>query len=240
MKIHVVQSGDTLWRIAQNYGTSMNQIIVANGLDDPNRMVLGEALVIPNPFQQYVVQRGDTLWQIANRYGVSIQEIIAPNQLTDASRLYIGQVLTIPVIYHTIQPGETLWSIANHYGTTISAIVQANQIQNPGMIHVGQRLRIPEAPKKTIEVNAYITDMGQAGANIVTPLTPSFTYVTPFSHRVNEDGSLTALNDDLIISAARNRNVSPLLVLTNFVDSKFDSDRVKACFKKCRYSKYTY
>lgn len=225
MKIHVVQSGDTLWRISQNYGTSMNQIIAANGMDDPNRLVLGEALVIPTPFQQYVVQRGDTLWQIANRYGVSIQEIVDANQLTDASKLYIGQVLTIPVLYHTIQPGETLWSIANQYGTTISAIVQANQIQNPGMIYVGQRLRIPEAAKTAIEVNAYVTDTGQAGANVVTPLTPYFTYVTPFSHRVNEDGSITPLNDDLIISAARNRNVSPLLVLTNFVGSKFDSDR---------------
>ncbi|PKR82734.1 LysM peptidoglycan-binding domain-containing protein [Heyndrickxia camelliae] len=225
MKIHVVQSGDTLWRISQNYGTSIQQIIAANGLDDANRLVLGEALVIPNPYQQYVVQHGDSLWQIANRFGVSIQEIADANQLTATSLIYIGQMLTIPVIYHIVQPGETLWAIANKYGSTISAIVQANQIQDPERLFVGQRLRIPETPKPTIEVNTYVTATGQAGANTVTPLTPYFTYVSPFSHNVNEDGSITSLNDDKIISTARNRGVSPLLVLTNFVDSKFDSDR---------------
>lgn len=225
MKIHVVQSGDTLWRISQKYGIPINQIVAANGLDDPNRLVLGEALVIPAPYQQYVVQRGDTLWLISSRFGVTIQEIINANQLTDPSKLYIGQVLIIPVVYHNIQPGETLWVIANRYGTTVSAIVQANQIQNPGMINVGQRLRIPEAPKTAIEVNAYVTDMDQTGANLVAPLAPYFTYISPFSHRVEEDGSISPLKDEAIIQVARNRNVSPLLVLTNFVGSMFSSDR---------------
>jgi spore germination protein len=225
VKIHVVKSGDTLWRISQIYGTTINQIIAANGLDNPNRLVLGEALVISAPYQQYIVQSGDALWSIARRFGVTVQEIVNGNQLTDPSTLYIGQVLTIPILYHTIQSGETLWAIANRYGTTVSAIVQANKIQNPAMINVGQRLRIPEAPKPVTEVNAYVTDMQQTGANVVAPLTPYFTYVSPFSHGVMEDGSISPLNDEAIIKVAREKKVAPLLVLTNFVGSKFSSDR---------------
>ena len=225
MKIHVVKSGETLWRISQIYGISINQIVAANGLDNPNSLVLGEALVIPASYQQYIVQSGDALWSIARRFGVTVQEIVNANQLTDPSRLYIGQVLTIPVLYHTVQSGEALWAIANRYGTTVSAIVQANQIQNPGMISVGQRLRIPEAPKPVTEVNAYVTDMQQVGANLVAPLTPYFTYVSPFSHGVTEDGSISPLNDEAIIKVAREKNVAPLLVLTNFVGSMFSSDR---------------
>lgn len=225
MRIHVVQSGDTLWRIARNYGTTISQIVATNGLEDPNRLVLGEALVIPAPYQQYVVQRGDTLWAISRHFGVTPQEIVTANQLTDPSRLLVGQVLTIPVIYHTVQSGETLWTIANRYGATVSAIVQANGIQNPALIHVGQRLRIPEAPKKTIDVNAYVTTTDQAGANLFEPLTPYFTYISPFSHGVTEDGNVSALNDDAILSVARTRGVLPLLVLTNFVGRKFSSDR---------------
>lgn len=231
MKIHVVKSGDTLWHISQTYGTSMNQIIAANGLDDPNRLVLGEALVIPAPYQQYVVQRGDTLWAIAQRLGVTVAEIVSANQLADPSKLTIGQVLTIPVLYHTVKSGETLWAIANLYGTTVSAIVQANQIQNPAMISVGQRLRIPEAAKPVIEVNAYLTGKGQAGANLVAPLTQYFTYLSPFSHGVAEDGSILPLNDDAAINVARQKNVAPLLVLTNFADSKFSSDRAAAILR---------
>lgn len=225
MKIHVVQRGDTLWRISQNYGTTINQIAAANGLEDPSRLVLGEALFIPAPYQQYVVQSGDTLWQISRRFGVTIQDIMTANQLADPSMLYIGLVLTIPVIFHTIQPGETLWEIANRYGTSVSAIVQANQIQNPGVIYIGQRLRIPEPPKSSIEVNAYITTMDQPGANIVAPLSPYFTYISPFSYGVKEDGSLSELKDNAIIRTALARKVSPLLVLTNFVGTKFNSDR---------------
>ncbi|MBS4172252.1 LysM peptidoglycan-binding domain-containing protein [Bacillus sp. FJAT-49736] len=225
MKIYVVQSGDTLWKISQTYGISVNQIAAVNGLEDPTKLVVGEALVIPTPFQQHVVQRGESLWQISHRYGVSIQEIINANNLTDSTILHIGQVLTIPILYHIVQSGESLWAIANHYGTTVSAITQVNQISNPGLIYVGQKLRIPEMTKKTVEVNAYVTNMGQTGANLVAPLSAYFTYVSPFSHRVNGDGSISPLNDELIIREALNRGVSPLLVLTNFVDSSFDSDR---------------
>lgn len=225
MRIHVVKSGDTLWRISQMYGISINQIAAANGLDNLNQLVLGEALVIPAPYQHYIVQRGDTLWAIAQRLGVTMQGIINVNQLTDPTKIYVGQVLTIPILYHTVQSGETLSAIASRYGTTVSAIVQANQIQNPAMIYVGQRLRIPEAPKPVIEVNAYVTDMGTTGANIVAPLTSYFTYVSPFSHSVGEDGSIAALNDEAIIRTARERNTAPLLVITNFVGNKFSAER---------------
>ncbi|WLD92632.1 LysM peptidoglycan-binding domain-containing protein [Alkalihalobacillus sp. AL-G] len=225
MQIHVVQSGDTLWRISQQYGVNMNQIVRANDLDDPNRIVIGQALVIPAPYPQYSVQPSDTLWAIAQRFGTTIQEILIVNRLVNPSVLYVGQVLTIPVLYHTIQPGETLWVIARRYNTTVEAIAQANQIENPAVIYSGQRLRIPDAPKPVIDVNAYTTTMLQPGAELVAPLTPFFTYVTPFSHGFSEDGSLTPLNDQAIIAVAWERNVAPLLVLTNFVGTEFSSDR---------------
>ncbi len=41
MQIHVVQSGDTIWRIAQNYGSDMNQIVLLNELDNPDMLVVG-------------------------------------------------------------------------------------------------------------------------------------------------------------------------------------------------------
>ncbi|WP_432361308.1 glycosyl hydrolase family 18 protein [Sporosarcina sp. UB5] len=47
MQIHVVRQGNTLWTIANGYGVTTNQIVVANQLENPNALVVGQALVIP-------------------------------------------------------------------------------------------------------------------------------------------------------------------------------------------------
>jgi LysM repeat protein len=46
-RIHVVQQGETLSEIARMYGVSAEELAQANGLDDPNAISVGQALVIP-------------------------------------------------------------------------------------------------------------------------------------------------------------------------------------------------
>ncbi|WP_407311389.1 glycosyl hydrolase family 18 protein [Desulfosporosinus sp. SB140] len=47
MEIHIVKSGENLWRIAQIYGVSVNNIVSANQVPDMDRLVVGQTLVIP-------------------------------------------------------------------------------------------------------------------------------------------------------------------------------------------------
>ncbi|WP_252504357.1 glycosyl hydrolase family 18 protein [Sporosarcina sp. Marseille-Q4943] len=47
MQIHVVRQGDSLWEIARTYGVTIDAIVSANQLEDPNALVIGQALVIP-------------------------------------------------------------------------------------------------------------------------------------------------------------------------------------------------
>lgn len=47
MQIHVVKEGDSLWSIAHQYDVTMDQIASANQLENPNALVVGQALVIP-------------------------------------------------------------------------------------------------------------------------------------------------------------------------------------------------
>lgn len=94
--IHIVAPGETLFRIALRYGTTWPALARANNLANPNRIYIGQRLVIPLTF--HVVARGETLARIAARYGVSWRSIAAANHLTNPDLIYVGQVLTIPSV----------------------------------------------------------------------------------------------------------------------------------------------
>ncbi|NWG16703.1 MAG: LysM peptidoglycan-binding domain-containing protein [Chloroflexi bacterium] len=97
---HVVQPGETLQIIAARYGTTWYALAAANNITDPNRIYVGQVLVIPSgpPPQPryYTVQQGDRIYEIARRYGVSPLAIIAANNLGNANLIYPGQRLVIP------------------------------------------------------------------------------------------------------------------------------------------------
>jgi len=44
---HLVQPGQTLWRIARVYGVPLEEIAAANGIEDPTRLNVGQRLLIP-------------------------------------------------------------------------------------------------------------------------------------------------------------------------------------------------
>jgi len=95
--IHVVQGGETLWAISRIYGVNYQEIAQINELSDPNRLVPGQALVIPTEeAATHTVQPGETLWSIANRYGTSIQSIVQVNGIVNPNLIYPGTVLIIP------------------------------------------------------------------------------------------------------------------------------------------------
>ncbi|PLR84394.1 spore gernimation protein [Bacillus canaveralius] len=215
MVIHVVQRGETLWAISRRYGVAISQIVSANQLENPDRLVVGLALVIPVAYRSHVVRSGETLWMIAQRYGTTVQAIVQANRISDPSRISPGMVLVIPARTHTVQRGETLWQIAQRYGTTVQEIIRANQIQDPNAIFPGTVLTIPFR-KPVIDVNAYTINTGETGAREVREVGRYLTYWTPFAYRMREDGGLDAINDVPIIQAAVAERVVPMLCITNF------------------------
>ncbi|SFE17448.1 spore germination protein [Lentibacillus persicus] len=224
MRIHVVQSGETLWQIAQNYGTAISQIVLLNELENPDLLVVGQTLVIPEPGSEYVIQPGDTLWQIAQMFGVSVQELAAANNIADPSLIYAGQLLQNPYFTHTVSAGEYIWLIAQWYGVSPEQIIAANNIEPPGLIFPGQQLRIPAPVKPLTEVNGYITRVDAQGVPEVMRLGKYLTYLSPFMYSITEDGSLTTLPEQPVLEAARANNIAPLLVVTNFTQNEFNSD----------------
>ncbi|RLL41985.1 LysM peptidoglycan-binding domain-containing protein [Oceanobacillus piezotolerans] len=223
MRIHVVQRGESLWGISQQYNIPINQIILINEIDNPDILVIGQALVIPDLMREYVIQPGDKLESIASRYGVTVRELAAANQIMNPSLIYAGQMLVLPYFPHVVRQGESLWSIASSYGIPLTQLLQATSILNPSLIYAGQTIRIPNI-RPSIEVNAYATEFDEAGRQEVLRLGRNFTYLSSFMYSIREDGSLTELQDKPVLDAARLNGVAPLLTLTNFRNSEFNSD----------------
>jgi LysM repeat protein len=161
--VHVVRPGENLYRIALRYGTSVRAIAAANHIYNPNRIYVGQRLIIPSgggPIYHgggnvYIVRCGDTLTRIALRYGVSVWAIVRANGLRNPNYIYAGQRLTIPSggccpppvhhggFYYRVCRGDTLAGIAYRYGVNMWSLARANGISNPNRIYAGQVLWIP-------------------------------------------------------------------------------------------------
>ncbi|MBI5973986.1 LysM peptidoglycan-binding domain-containing protein [Staphylococcus canis] len=98
---HTVQTGESLWSIAQTYNTTVDQIKQANGLTQ-NLVFPGQVLTIENETTTsaqfngtHVVQAGESLNVIASTYGVSVQDLMNANNL-NSYIIYPAQTLSIP------------------------------------------------------------------------------------------------------------------------------------------------
>ncbi len=123
--VYVVQPGDTLGRIATRYGTSVSALVAANGIVNPNRIEVGQVIIIPVPGSTTVVT------------GTVTTGVTAPVVPPATSTTVTGTRV------HVVQPGENLFRIALRYGTSVGAIAAANGIVDPTRIYVGQTLVIP-------------------------------------------------------------------------------------------------
>ena len=106
---YVVRWGDTLSRIARQFGTTVQAIAALNGIVNPNLIYAGTTLRIPTggttpptvtppPGQVtvYTVVRGDTLFRIARRFNTTLSAILAINTIPNPNLIFPGQKINIP------------------------------------------------------------------------------------------------------------------------------------------------
>lgn len=121
MLIHVVRSGESIFTIARRYQTTVDRIVSVNELDQPEDLVIGQALVIPT--DTYTVQQGDSLYSIGQRFGITYQELAAYNNLNVNAPLNVGQVLNIP---RKPQRDITVNAYAEPIGGSVSPALEAS------------------------------------------------------------------------------------------------------------------
>ena len=99
---YTVKAGDSLYKIAKEYNTTVNAIMNVNNLTS-NALQINQVLKIPTTTNQeetkdyinYTVKSGDSLYKIANNYNTTVDEIKKLNNLT-SNNLQINQILKIP------------------------------------------------------------------------------------------------------------------------------------------------
>lgn len=166
----------------------------------------------------HVVQAGETVGSIAESYGVDPARLAADNAVPPSGALAVGQTLVVrfPRQVHAVRAGETLASIAEAYGTTVRRLWQNNWPLGGGAaLQPGQVLVISyfDEPLGAAAFNGYAypyIDMSLLDAEL-----PYLTYLTPFTYGITADGDLLQLEDDALLSAARQRGVRPVMHLVH-------------------------
>lgn len=94
---YTVQSGDTLGEIAKDYGTTVNAIANANGINNPNLISVGQKLTIGGSRKSnggiYTVKSGDTLSEIAVQLVASQKHLKNKNDISNPNSISVGQKL---------------------------------------------------------------------------------------------------------------------------------------------------
>lgn len=158
--MYTVKAGDSLYSIAQKYGTTVDKIKADNKLSS-NTLSIGQVLMIEDNtsgtiveecfgedevleenYIVYIVKSGDNLYSIARKYNTTVSEIKSLNNLT-TNNLRIGQELKIPSVgsVYIVKRGDSLYSIANKFNTTVNSIKSKNNLTSNNL-SVGQELII--------------------------------------------------------------------------------------------------
>ena len=159
MPPYVVQPGDTLSEIAQRFGSSVDTLVRANGIADPDIIFAGQILCVPprghqeavRPTEPYIVQPEDTLSSIAEDFHLSVDELVRYNRIRNPDLIFVGQIVCAPldapglgtIAVWIVRPGDTLSEIGERFGVSAHDIARHNGIHAHDTIFPGQRLRIP-------------------------------------------------------------------------------------------------
>ena len=179
----------------------------------------------------HVVQSGESVASIAMHYGVDPGRLAADNAVPADGALAVGQTLVVrfPRQVHAVQAGETLTSIAAAYGTSVRQLWRNNwPLGGTEDLSPGQVLVISYWDERlgTASFNGYAYPYIDPA--LLSAQLPYVTYLTPFTYGISAGGGLLPLEDDAMLSAARQRGTAPVMHLSTLTESgQFDTQRAE-------------
>lgn len=153
---YVVQVGDTLYSIAQRFGITLEDLISANGITDPNQVYVGTTLILPGvdwvagDLDVVNVILGESYLGLRRQYQLDDIILMRLSGLTSPVQLSVGYPALLPVeqvVYQNvgrIMVGEqSLFEAAAGNGLNPWAVTTANQLDSPWGVVSGEVLLAP-------------------------------------------------------------------------------------------------
>ena len=183
---YTVKKGDTLWDIAINNGTTVDQLMQDNNLAS-SLIFPGDKLTYNTTVAQvaqakeqgyYTVVLGDTLGKVANRFGVSVDELVKLNNLSNPNLIYVGTVLKVDASA-TKTAEVTVPKATVIENTTEKTVVKVDPVQTVAPKAAATaptapaKTEVKEAPKAEVKKEAPVATPAVAKAEekaVVTPV----------------------------------------------------------------------
>ena len=189
---YTVKKGDTLWDIAINNGTTVDQLMQDNNLTS-SLIFPGDKLTYNTTVAQvaqakeqgyYTVVLGDTLGKVANRFGVSVDELVKLNNLSDPNLIYVGTVLKVDASA-TKTAEVTVPKAIVVENTTEKTVVKVDPVQTVAPKAAATaptapaKTEVKEAPKAEVKKEAPVATPAVAKAAEKPVATPAVATAAP-------------------------------------------------------------
>ncbi len=167
--VHEIRAGDTLFQLSLAYGVTVDAIAAASGIDDPDRIAVGQPITIPlcgttgfippptslptatldivpipvtsEPAELEIASIDDTRSALVEQAQASLLD----NAQSDPSAAFSAQLsgAATPSQIYIVQQNDTLFEIAATFGTTVEVLAALNEIDNVDNLIAGQVLQLP-------------------------------------------------------------------------------------------------
>ena len=167
--VHEIRAGDTLFQLSLAYGVTVDAIAAASGIDNPDRIAVGQHITIPLcgttgfippptsiptatldpatipatsvPAELEIAGIDDTRSALVEQAQASLLD----NAQSDPSAAFSAQLAgeATPSQTYTVQQNDTLFEIATSFGTTVEVLAALNDIANVDNLIAGQVLQLP-------------------------------------------------------------------------------------------------
>jgi len=152
--IYIVQSGDSLYSIAQRFGTTIEELATVNNIIDPSIIGPGFKMIIPGfndvsgELELKEVGFGENLFSISQYYGIGIHSLARLNRILHPGRLYIGQFVILSTneedpnsfLVELSRPGESRLEYAARNALNPWALENIEGVLNRSWIYPGESL----------------------------------------------------------------------------------------------------
>jgi len=139
-EVYTIARHDTVYSIARRFGVPVSLLIQTNGLRDPSKIRVGQALTIPTPAERVHAQAAPPRpVQGAAARGGPVGVGGPQGGAFAGTAVDAGASTAV----HVVQPGDTLYHLAKTHGLTVAELQEANALGSSVAIRVGQALVIP-------------------------------------------------------------------------------------------------